>query len=182
MKWKFGAVLLSLCLVYQFVYFKSKLEKQKNEMRYRYNQIILTKLNDLDRYKFRLFAYDKRFKHFSRILTEIESASVQYGLSPYLILSIIQVESNFDQYQTSKAGAYGLMQVRYNTWAKVYSIPSPNSLYKIRYNIGIGCQILKHYIKMNNYNVEKGLYMYNNGFKGTNDKYYGKIRGAYGQR
>ena len=40
--------------------------------------------------------------------------SRDFGFSPYLIMSLIQVESNFDPYAVSSVGAYGLMQVNYS--------------------------------------------------------------------
>lgn len=42
---------------------------------------------------------------------EIKQYSEQYGLDPYLILAIIQVETGFETDKISKKGAFGLMQL-----------------------------------------------------------------------
>lgn len=42
---------------------------------------------------------------------EIKQYSEQYGLDPYLLLAIIQVETRFETDKISKKGAFGLMQL-----------------------------------------------------------------------
>ncbi|MBO8171841.1 MAG: lytic transglycosylase domain-containing protein [Bacillaceae bacterium] len=46
---------------------------------------------------------------------EVKTASRQYDVDPYLILSIIQIESNFNHNRISKKGAVGLMQLMPDT-------------------------------------------------------------------
>ena len=45
------------------------------------------------------------------LLTQIHQQATQLNLPPELVLSVIEVESGFDRYALSKAGAQGLMQV-----------------------------------------------------------------------
>ncbi|RKD23795.1 lytic transglycosylase [Ammoniphilus oxalaticus] len=42
---------------------------------------------------------------------EVAEASSQYNVDPYLVFSIIQIESNFKHMRTSNKGAKGLMQI-----------------------------------------------------------------------
>ena len=45
------------------------------------------------------------------LLTRVHYEANRVGLPPELILAVIEVESNFDRYAVSVAGALGLMQV-----------------------------------------------------------------------
>ena len=45
------------------------------------------------------------------LLTQVHQQATRLDLSPELVLSIIEVESGFDRYAVSRAGAQGLMQV-----------------------------------------------------------------------
>ena len=46
-----------------------------------------------------------------RILTRVHYEAGRVGLEPELVLAVIEVESNFDTYAVSVAGALGIMQV-----------------------------------------------------------------------
>ena len=46
-----------------------------------------------------------------RILTRVHHEATRAELPPELVLAVIEVESNFDQYAISVAGALGMMQV-----------------------------------------------------------------------
>jgi len=70
--------------------------------------------------------------------------SIRHDLSPELILAVIAVESQFDRFAISKAGARGLMQVM-PFWKQTLGSKADN-LFKIETNIRYGSAILKLYL------------------------------------
>ncbi len=83
------------------------------------------------------------------ILTLVHMEAARVELPPELILAVIEVESNFDRYAVSVAGALGLMQVM-PFWKDEIGRPNDNLLHTST-NLRYGCTILRHY-----YNKEKG--------------------------
>lgn len=81
------------------------------------------------------------------------------GIDPELVLSVIVVESQFDKYAISKAGAVGLMQIM-PFWLKELKSSSDN-LFDIETNIRLGCRILKNYLDVEKGNVFYALGRYN---------------------
>ncbi|MDQ6959485.1 MAG: transglycosylase SLT domain-containing protein [Mariprofundaceae bacterium] len=69
--------------------------------------------------------------------------SQRFDLSPELILSVIAVESQFDHFAISNAGARGLMQVMPFWKDKLGS--EEDNLFEIETNIRYGCAILRVY-------------------------------------
>ena len=105
-----------------------------------------------------------------RLLKAVATESQRAGLDPQLVLSVIDIESNFDRYALSHAGAQGLMQVM-PFWKKVYGDVEDdlfNPLVSLRY----GCTILRHYLDKYP-NATRALAAYN-GSKGR-DVYPNKI-------
>jgi len=87
-----------------------------------------------------------------RILSAVYENSLQYRLEPELILSVIQVESEFNLKAYSDAGAIGLMQIMPVTGIYVGRslglwIGSNEDLYDIETNIQIGSVFLKDCIE-----------------------------------
>ena len=78
------------------------------------------------------------------ILKEIHRAATQAGLPPEFVLAVIEVESHFDRYAVSVAGAQGMMQVM-PFWKKVIGRES-DSLIDLKTNLRYGCSILKYYL------------------------------------
>jgi soluble lytic murein transglycosylase-like protein len=85
-------------------------------------------------------------------------ASQKTGIPVGLLVAIQQVESNFDIFAISPKSAYGLMQVHYPTWAPV--LENKIHFFVPYYNVLTGAIILKHYIEVENGNLEKALYRY----------------------
>ncbi|MEI2767063.1 MAG: lytic transglycosylase domain-containing protein [Nitrosomonas sp.] len=77
--------------------------------------------------------------------------SKRAGLDPQIVLSVIQVESRFNKYAISSAGARGYMQVM-PFWVDVIGQEEHN-LFHLRVNLRYGCTILRHYL-----DIEKGDY------------------------
>lgn len=80
-------------------------------------------------------------------------------LHPELVLAVIDIESAFDRFAISVAGARGLMQVM-PFWLKELDQPDAN-LFDIQTNLRIGCTILRYYLDMENGDLTPALARYN---------------------
>lgn len=120
-----------------------------------------------DFFNFKEKTFQLKYPEFARITNIVYRKSKEFGLNPYLVMALIQVESNFDRYAVSSAGAYGLMQINYSVWKKVYDIKR-EKLFDKEYNIDLGLRILTHYIRKSSGNLFLALQWYNGGFIGTN--------------
>ena len=79
-------------------------------------------------------------------------------LPPDLVLALMEVESHFDRWAVSPAGAVGLMQVM-PFWPRQLGVQ--NQLVKVAPNIRMGCEILRYYLKVENHNWTRALARYN---------------------
>ena len=89
----------------------------------------------------------------------------------------MQVESAFNPLALSTAGAYGLMQVHYAVWKDELQIEK-SRIFDIEYNIGLGLKILKQYYDLANGNMDRALFLYNNGYKYNNSGYIAKVNNS----
>ncbi len=96
------------------------------------------------------------------LLKTIHEEAVRAGLQPELVLAVIQVESNFDRFAISPAGARGLMQVM-PFWIKEIGHPDDN-LFIPRTNLRYGCIILKYYMDIANNRLNEALARYNGSY------------------
>lgn len=80
-------------------------------------------------------------------------------LPPELVLAVIDVESNFDRFAISHAGARGLMQVM-PFWLDEIGRPG-DDLFDIHTNLRFGCTILKLYLKRERGDRTRALARYN---------------------
>lgn len=92
-------------------------------------------------------------------LMTIYYEAARAGLDPELVLSIIQVESNFRKYAVSSAGARGYMQVM-PFWIDLIGSPEHN-LFHLRVNLRYGCTILRHYLDLERGDYFRALGRYN---------------------
>ena len=93
------------------------------------------------------------------ILKLIHYEATRAKLDPELVLALINVESNFDRFAISSAGALGLMQVM-PFWLNEIGRPDDNLL-EINTNLRFGCTILGIYLKRENGNMFRALARYN---------------------
>ena len=93
------------------------------------------------------------------ILTRVHYESARAGLEPELVLAVIEVESNFDRYAVSVAGALGIMQVM-PFWRNEIGRPNDN-LIRLDTNLRYGCTILKFYLDKENGDLRRALGRYN---------------------
>jgi len=83
-------------------------------------------------------------------------------LQPELVLAVIEVESHFDVYAISKAGAQGIMQVM-PFWLDEIGRPGDN-LIDMKTNLRMGCTILKYYMDMEKNDLHHALARYNGSY------------------
>jgi soluble lytic murein transglycosylase-like protein len=93
------------------------------------------------------------------ILKTVHYEARRAGLQPELVLAIINVESNYDRFAISSAGARGLMQIM-PFWLDEIGHPEDN-LFHITTNIRFGCTILSYYLERENGNMYRALARYN---------------------
>ena len=93
------------------------------------------------------------------LLKQVHYEAQRAGLLPELVLAVIEVESNFNPFAISSAGARGLMQVM-PFWLKEIGKPG-DSLFRIHTNLRYGCTILKYYLEKERGNLFHALARYN---------------------
>ena len=93
------------------------------------------------------------------ILTLVHYEASRVKLPPELILAVIEVESNFDRYAISVAGAIGLMQIM-PFWLDEIGRPKDNLLH-IDTNLRYGCTILRFYYDKEDGDLRRALGRYN---------------------
>jgi soluble lytic murein transglycosylase-like protein len=89
------------------------------------------------------------------ILKTAHYEATRAELPPELVLALIEVESNFDRFAISYAGARGLMQVM-PFWLDEIGRPG-DDLFDIHTNLRFGCTILKLYLERERGNRTKAL-------------------------
>ncbi len=93
------------------------------------------------------------------MLKYIHLEATRSGLQPELVLAVIEVESHFDSYAVSKAGAQGIMQVM-PFWLDEIGRPGDN-LIDLKTSLRLGTTILKYYMDKENNDLHKALARYN---------------------
>ena len=79
-------------------------------------------------------------------------------IPPDLVLALMEVESRFDPWAVSPAGAVGLMQVM-PFWPRQLGVQ--NQLVRIAPNIRMGCEILRYYLRVEHHDWPRALARYN---------------------
>lgn len=145
-------------------------EKQKShdELRLLLTQAIKDSNSFTDRYDAEVWLIDmsnrlkgkiKNPEKRLNLLRLIHQEASRAKLHPELVLAVIDVESNFDRFAISKAGAQGLMQVM-PFWLKEIGQPR-DSLFNVRTNLRMGCTILKFYLNKEKGDLTRALARYN---------------------
>ena len=96
------------------------------------------------------------------MLKNIHLEATRARLQPELVLALIEVESYFDSYAISKAGAQGIMQVM-PFWLDEIGRPDDN-LITMKTNLRMGCTILKYYMEMEDNDLHRALARYNGSY------------------
>jgi len=94
-----------------------------------------------------------------KILKLVHQEATRQGLSPEIVLPVIQVESGFDRFAISSVGAQGLMQVM-PFWKNEIGRPGDN-LTKVDTNLRYGTTILSYYLEKEDGDLSRALARYN---------------------
>lgn len=109
---------------------------------------------------FFILRYFFPLKHFETI----KKYSLENSVDPYLILSIIKCESNFNDMATSHKEAKGLMQIMDSTASDVDSdIEGEYDIYDTDVNINLGCKYFSSLIDRYGGNYYLAICAYNAG-------------------
>nr|WP_246139626.1 lytic transglycosylase domain-containing protein [Parahaliea aestuarii] len=109
------------------------------------------------------------------LLRQVHAAAVRAELPPELVLAVIEVESHFDRFAVSSAGAQGMMQVM-PFWKNEIGRPGDN-LTLNRTNFEYGCRILQFYLQREDGHLHRALAAYN-GSSGSK-RYSNKVKVAW---
>lgn len=93
------------------------------------------------------------------LLQLIHAEAIRAGLTPEVVLAVIEIESGFDRFAVSVAGAQGLMQVM-PFWIDELEMEDGN-LFGPGLNLRMGCTILRHYLDREHGDLRKALARYN---------------------
>jgi soluble lytic murein transglycosylase-like protein len=93
------------------------------------------------------------------ILRLVHAEALRAELHPELVLAVIDIESAFDRFAISSAGARGLMQVM-PFWLEELDQPDAN-LFDIQTNLRMGCTILRYYLDRERGELGPALARYN---------------------
>jgi hypothetical protein len=102
--------------------------------------------------------HDERMLILKEVICESQRAGEE-RLPPGLVMAVIHVESRFDRYAVSRAGAVGLMQVM-PFWPEELGMKR-HELTRIPQNIRMGCAILRFYLRKEKMSVTRALARYN---------------------
>jgi len=109
------------------------------------------------------------------LLALVRREAIRAGLSPEMVLSVIEVESRFDRFAISRTGAQGMMQVM-PFWKEEIGRHDDN-LTVTTTNLRYGCTILKYYLQKENGNLRRALADY--GGDTANNSYANLVLNAY---
>ena len=93
------------------------------------------------------------------ILKRVHYEATERDLAPELVLAVIDIESNFDHYAISVAGARGLMQIM-PFWLEEMDEAEENLMH-IDTNVRFGCTILRYYMDIEKDDMRRALGRYN---------------------
>lgn len=110
-----------------------------------------------------------------QLLEQIHAAATRSDLPPELVLAVIEVESHFDRFAISSAGAQGLMQVM-PFWKNEIGRPQDNLTDNLT-NLDYGCRILQFYLQREDGALHRALAAYN-GSSGSR-VYSDKVQAAW---
>ena len=107
----------------------------------------------------RLARYVPNAKEREQILHHVHCEARRVGIPPELVLAVMDVESRFDRFAVSSAGAIGLMQVM-PFWPRELGMTN-DQLVRIADNVRMGTTILGYYLRKERGNYQRALQRYN---------------------
>jgi soluble lytic murein transglycosylase-like protein len=161
-------LLLAVMLLLSHGVWAATQERPDEDMRASLIEAIQSSNSFVDRFDAEVWLTDMSYRLQSRvedpqerllILRQIHYEARRAGLEPELVLALINVESNFDRFAISSAGARGLMQIM-PFWLDELGRPDDN-LFDINTNLRFGCTILNIYLERENGDMRRALARYN---------------------
>ncbi|WP_366919494.1 lytic transglycosylase domain-containing protein [Hydrocarboniphaga sp.] len=110
----------------------------------------------------RLRRYIKDDKERLDFLRLLHQEADRANITPELALAVVQIESGFNRYALSTAGAQGYMQIM-PFWLREIAGPEENLLHT-RTNLRMGCTILRYYLDRERGDLVKALQRYNGSY------------------
>jgi soluble lytic murein transglycosylase-like protein len=107
----------------------------------------------------RLSRYVKDTHEREQILHNVHCEAKRVDIPPELVLAVMDVESRFDRFAVSSAGAVGLMQVM-PFWPSQLGMTN-DRLVRIPDNVRMGTTILGYYLRKERGNYQRALQRYN---------------------
>ena len=107
----------------------------------------------------RLTRYVADRKEREQILHNVHCEARRVDIPPELVLAVMDVESRFDRFAVSPAGAIGLMQVM-PFWPRELGMTN-DQLVRIADNVRMGTTILGYYLRKERGNYQRALQRYN---------------------
>jgi soluble lytic murein transglycosylase-like protein len=107
----------------------------------------------------RLTRYVADAEERQQILHAVHCEAKRVDIPPELVLAVMDVESRFDRYAVSSAGAVGLMQVM-TFWPRELGMTN-DQLVRIADNVRMGTTILGYYLRKERGNYQRALQRYN---------------------
>jgi soluble lytic murein transglycosylase-like protein len=107
----------------------------------------------------RLQRYVKSEQEREQILHHVHCEARRVDVPPELVLAVMDVESRFDRFAVSSAGAVGLMQVM-PFWPRELGMDN-EQLVRIPDNVRMGTTILGYYLRKERGNYPRALQRYN---------------------
>jgi soluble lytic murein transglycosylase-like protein len=101
---------------------------------------------------------DERMLVLRHVFCEANRAG-EARIPPGLVMAIIDIESSFNRYAVSHAGAVGLMQIM-PFWPESLGMRR-HQLIRVAENIRMGCAIFRYYLKRENNHIGRALARYN---------------------
>ena len=123
----------------------------------RYDSAVWYKMME-PRLRKRVPDHDERMSILKNVFCEANRAG-EVKIPPGLLMAVIDIESGFNRYAVSSAGAVGLMQVM-PFWPESLGMRR-HQLTKPPENIRMGCAILRFYLKREKNNIARALARYN---------------------
>lgn len=114
----------------------------------------------------------------ARIARAVVASARRHDVDPYLVASVLLVESSGDPFAISNRDAVGIMQIHVPTWGRLVDAEQIN-LFRIEDNIDLGTRILGEYTSR--YGLAEGLMRYLGASEPTEHAlaYVNRIEGIY---
>jgi len=185
-----GIIMLLVCFILN-IHLATKLSIKDNSLdieiakydvlKEKYDNLKTTHMlqsKDLKYLNYKSYVYEKKAPEFDKIIKAAYVEAEKYPhFSPYLVLSIIETESNFRR-KAKSSFADGLMQVNTKVWSSELSIDKTR-IFDVNYNIQLGLKILNHYYLKEGRDINRALFRYNSGYKYNNSRYVPKVMNIF---